>query len=114
MTAPCRNASCRARRDDQITVGDCSLNRRVDVYANICPVDAKSDVLEHLKLISARSAKLVRFKGYSIEVGDTANVLVFDCREPETAVAECIVPMYDFKRGRQTFTCAPVEIHVPQ
>jgi hypothetical protein len=36
---------------------------------------------------------------------------VFDCQDQETAVAELVAPMYGFKRGRQTFTRQPVQIH---
>ncbi len=43
--------------------------------------------------------------------GKAADILVFDCERPEAAVAELVAPMYGFKRGRQTFTRAPAQMH---
>jgi cytosine deaminase len=94
--------------------GDCSLIRMANLYANICQVGARGDVRECFNMITERSAKLMRLKRYGIEVGNAADLLVFDCQDPETAVAELVAPMYGFKRGRQTFTRTPVEIHRPQ
>jgi cytosine/creatinine deaminase len=94
--------------------GDCSLIRMANIYANICQVGARSDVRECFNMITERSAKLMRLKRYGVEVGNAADLLVFDCQDPETAVAELVAPMYGFKRGRQTFTRTPVEIHRPQ
>ena len=94
--------------------GDCSLIRIANLYANICQVGARGDVHECFNMVTERSARLMRLKGYGIAVGNPADLLVFDCREVETAVAELVAPMYAFKRGRQTITRAPVEIHRPQ
>jgi cytosine deaminase len=94
--------------------GDCSLIRMANLYANICQVGARGDIRECFNMITERSAKLMRLKRYGIEVGNAADLLVFDCQDPETAVAELVAPMYGFKRGRQTFTRTPVEIHRPQ
>ncbi len=93
--------------------GDCSLIRMANLYANICQVGTRGDVRECFNMITERSAKLMRLAGYGVDVGKAADLLVFDCEEPETAVAELVAPMYGFKRGRQTFTRAPVEIHRP-
>jgi cytosine deaminase len=94
--------------------GDCSLIRMANLYANICQVGARGDVRECFNMITERSAKLLRLKNYGVTVGNPADLLVFDCQDAETAVAELVAPMYGFKRGRQTFTRAPVEIHRPQ
>ena len=93
--------------------GDCSLIRMANLYANIAHVGARGDVRECFNMITERSAKLMRLKSYGVEVGKAADLLVFDCHEPATAVAELIAPMYGFKRGRQTFTRTPVEIQRP-
>lgn len=94
--------------------GDCSLIRMANLYANIGQVGARGDVRECFNMITERSAKLMRLKDYGIAVGRAADLLVFDCQEMETAVAELVAPMCGFKRGRQTFTRTPVEIHRPQ
>jgi cytosine deaminase len=94
--------------------GDCSLIRIANLYANIAQVGAQGDVRECFNMITERSAKLMRLKHYGIAVGKAADLLVFDCLDPATAVAELVAPMYGFKRGRQTFTRTPVAIHRPQ
>jgi cytosine deaminase len=91
--------------------GDCSLIRMANLYANICQVGARGDIRECFNMITERSARLLRLKQYGIEVGKAADLLVFDCQDQETAVAELVAPMYGFKRGRQTFTRQPVQIH---
>lgn len=94
--------------------GDCSLIRMANLYANIAHVGAKSDVGECFNMVTERSAKLMRLKHYGVAPGKSADLLVFDCHDPATAVAEVIAPMYGFKRGRQTFTRPPVDVHRPQ
>jgi cytosine deaminase len=91
--------------------GDCSLIRMANLYANICQVGARSDIRECFNMITERSAALMRLREYGIAVGKSADLLVLDCQDPETAVAELVAPMYGFKRGRQTFTREPVVLH---
>jgi cytosine deaminase len=91
--------------------GDCSLIRMANLYANICQVGARSDIRECFNMITERSASLMRLRDYGIAVGKSADLVVLDCRDPETAVAELVAPMYGFKRGRQTFTREPVVLH---
>ena len=93
--------------------GDCSLIRMANLYANICHVGARSDIRECFNMITDRSARLMRLKDYGIEVGNSADMVVFDCADPEAAVAELAVPIHGFKRGRQTFTREPVQLHRP-
>jgi cytosine/creatinine deaminase len=93
--------------------GDCSLIRMANLYANVAHVGARGDVRECFNMVTERSAKLMRLKNYGVEVGKAADLLVFDCEDATMAVAENISPMYGFKRGRQTFTRRPVEIHRP-
>jgi cytosine deaminase len=91
--------------------GDCSLIRMANLYANICQVGARSDIRECFNMITERSAALMRLSDYGVAVGKSADLLVLDCQDPETAVAELVAPMYGFKRGRQTFTREPVVLH---
>ena len=87
--------------------GDCSLIRMANLYANICQVGARGDIRECFNMITERSAALMRLRDYGIAVGKSADLVVLDCQDPETAVAELVAPMYGFKRGRQTFTREP-------
>jgi cytosine deaminase len=93
--------------------GDCSLVRMANLYANICQVGARHDIRECFNMITSRSAKLARVEDYGIAVGRAADLVVLDCAEPESAVAELVPPVYGFKRGRQTFTRKPAELHRP-
>jgi cytosine deaminase len=91
--------------------GDCSLIRMANLYANICHVGARSDIRECYNMITSRSAALLRLADYGIAVGNSADLVVLDCTEPEAAVAELVAPMYGFKRGRHTFTRQPAVMH---
>ncbi len=94
--------------------GDCSLIRMANLYANICQVGKRNEIMECFEMVTRRSAKLLRLEDYGIAVGKSADLVVLDCAEPETAVAELAVPLYGFKRGRFTFTRKPAELHRPQ
>jgi cytosine deaminase len=48
-----------------------------------------------------------------VEVGKSADLVVLDCQDRESAVAEVVTPLYGFKRGRPTFTRRPAELHRP-
>ncbi len=94
--------------------GDCSLLRIANLYANICQVGRRADMLECFHMITSRSAALMRLGGYGLAVGCSADLVVLDATDPAQAVAELAQPMYGFKRGRQTFTRALPELHRPR
>lgn len=91
--------------------GDCSLIRMANLYANICQVGARADIRECFNMITSRSAALLGRHDYGIEVGRSADIVVLDCTEPESAIAEIVQPIYGFKRGRHTFTRSPAILH---
>jgi len=93
--------------------GDCSLLRMANLYANVCQVGKRDDIGECFEMITARSARLMRRADYGVEVGNSADLVVLDCQDRESAVAEVVTPLYGFKRGRQTFTRRPAELHRP-
>ena len=64
-------------------------------------------------LITNRSAKLMRLNDYGLEVGKWADLVVLDCYDRATAIAELVQPLWGFKRGRVTFTRKPAELHRP-
>ncbi len=94
--------------------GDCSLIRMANLYANICQVGKHADIVECFNMVTERSAKLMRLEGYGVEAGNPADLVVHDCQDPATAVAELVPPVYGFKNGRQTFTRQPAALHRPQ
>ncbi|MGH6915205.1 MAG: amidohydrolase family protein, partial [Geminicoccales bacterium] len=93
--------------------GDCSLIRMANLYANICQVGARGDVVECYEMITSRSAELMRLPDYGLAVGKAADLVVLDCADRATAVAELVQPIWGFKRGRMTFTRKPAELHRP-
>lgn len=93
--------------------GDCSLVRMANLYANVCQVGAAAETRECFEMVTRRSARILRLDGYGVEVGNRADLVVLDCGAPEQAVAEVVDPIWGFKRGRQTFTRPPAELHRP-
>ncbi len=93
--------------------GDCSLIRMANLYANICHVGARADVIECFEMVTRRSARLMGIDDYGVTVGKSADLVVLDCVRRENAVAELAPPVYGFKRGRQTFTREPARLHRP-
>jgi cytosine deaminase len=94
--------------------GDCSLIRMANLYANICQVGAREDVRACFNMITTHAARLMRLQEYGVEVGNAADLVVLDCPDPETAIAELAAPLYGFKRGRQTFTRERAVLHRPR
>ena len=84
-----------------------------NLYANVCQVGKRDDVRECFEMITRRSARLLRLDDYGVAVGKQADLVVLDCPNPETAVAELTEPRYGFKRGRLTFTRPAAELHRP-
>lgn len=93
--------------------GDCSLIRMANLYANICQVGARRDIRECFNMVTTRSADLMRLPNYGLEVGKFADLVVLDCTDPESAVAELVPPLRAFKRGRQIFSRPAAELHRP-
>jgi cytosine deaminase len=93
--------------------GDCSLIRMANLYANICQVGTRADIIECFNMITTRSARLTNLQDYGLEVGKAADLVVLDSESPEAAVAELAPVLFAFKRGRRTVTREPVVVHRP-
>ena len=89
--------------------GDCSLIRMANLYANICQVGLRDDIVECYEMITSRSAELMRLTDYGVAVGKSADLVVIDCATRATAVAELVQPLWAFKRGRLTSSRTPPE-----
>ena len=93
--------------------GDCSLVRMANLYANVAQVGAGTDILECFKMVTSRSAALMNLKDYGLAVGKAADLVVLDCEDPRTAVAELAPVLMAFKRGRRSVTREPARLHRP-
>ena len=93
--------------------GDGSLLRMANLYANVCQVGARGDVIECFRMISDRPAQLMRLAEYGLAVGKPMDLVVLDCTDRAGAVAELAQPLWGFKGGRRTFTWPAPELHRP-
>jgi cytosine deaminase len=91
--------------------GDGSLIRMANLYANVAQASRQEDLTECFAMLTERSARLMRREGYGIAVGNAADLLVLDCRDPAQAVAELAQPLCGFKAGKLTFTRPAARLH---
>ena len=82
--------------------GDCSLTRIANLYANILQVDRPAPLKQCFEMLTSRSAEVLNFRDYGLEVGNPADVVILNAETPEQAVAEIAQPTASFKKGRQT------------
>jgi cytosine deaminase len=94
--------------------GDCSLIRMANLYANICQVGKKADMLEYFNMVTRRPAEMMRLVDYGLAVGKAADLVVLDATEPELAIAEVVPVLYAFERGRMTVSREPAKLLRPQ
>jgi cytosine deaminase len=93
--------------------GDCSLIRMANLYANVCQVGSREDMRECFRMITSRAAALMNLRGYGIELGNAADLVVLDCQTQEQAVAELAPVLHVFKNGGRTVTRNAPELHYP-
>ena len=93
--------------------GDCSLIRMANLYANVCQVGQIDDTIECFDMVTRRSADLLNLDDYGIEVGKSADLVVIDNKDRQSAVAELSQPLMGLKRGRPTFRREPARLLRP-
>jgi cytosine/creatinine deaminase len=84
--------------------GDCSLLRMANLYANIAQLGRPGELQACLQMVTSLPAKLMNIGDYGIEVGRPADIVVLDCSDSVSAVAELANPLFGMKRGRMSFT----------
>jgi cytosine deaminase len=82
--------------------GDCSLIRIANLHANVLQVRHPLALRECFAMLTERSARLLNLKDYGLNIGNPADIVLFDVATPERAIAEIRNPRAAFKRGRQT------------
>jgi cytosine/creatinine deaminase len=87
--------------------GDCSLIRMANLYANVAQIGTPRELATCLDMVTVLPAKLMNRDDYGIAVGNPADLVVFDCRDRSSAVAEIARPLFGIKKGRRTFVCPP-------
>jgi cytosine deaminase len=93
--------------------GDCSLLRIANLYANVAQTGRPDELQACFDMVTALPARLVNLKDYGIAVGNPADIVVLDCADPVSAVAELAQPVLGMKRGRISFLHASATLNRP-
>jgi cytosine deaminase len=83
--------------------GDCSLIRMANLYANVAQTGRPGELAACFDMITTLAAKLMNLKDYGVAIGNPADLVVLDCGNPGSAVAELAAPLFGVKRGRRSF-----------
>jgi cytosine deaminase len=94
--------------------GDCSLIRMANLYANIAQIGRPEELEACLDMITAMPARLMNLPDYGIAVGNPADIVVLNCADRASAVAELAQPILGIKRGRISFSHPAAFIHRPE
>jgi len=93
--------------------GDCSLLRMANLYANIAQLGRPDQIQACLEMVTSHPAKLMNLADYGIAVGNPADIVVLDCMDSASAVAELAQPLLAMKRGRTSFSRPKATINWP-
>jgi cytosine deaminase len=93
--------------------GDCSLLRMANLYANVAQTGRPDELQACFDMVTTLPARLMNLKDYGIAVGNPADIVVLDCADPVSAVAELARPVLGMKRGRVSFWNSPAQINRP-
>lgn len=93
--------------------GDCSLVRIANLYANALQLATPVALETCLDLVTALPARLMNLTDYGIAVGNPADIVVLDCRDRVSAIAELAQPLFGLKAGRRSFTRPQPVLHPP-
>jgi cytosine deaminase len=93
--------------------GDCSLLRMANLYANVAHAGRSSELAACFDMVTSLPARLMNAADYGVRVGNPADLVVLDGRDPAMAVAELAQPLFGLKRGRRSFTRHAATIHHP-
>ena len=91
--------------------GDCSLIRMANLYANVTQVSRPADLELCLAMITERPARMMNLRDYGLLPGNPADIVVLDCANEASAIAELAQPLMVYRRGAMTVSRpAPVLI----
>jgi cytosine deaminase len=93
--------------------GDCSLLRMANLYANIAQLGRPEELRACMEMVTLMPAKLMNLGDFGIAVGNPADIVVLDCADRVSAVAELAQPLLAMKRGRMSFSRPATTLHWP-
>jgi cytosine deaminase len=94
--------------------GDCSLIRIANLYANVAQIGRPDQLEACFDMITGMPAKLMNLGNYGIAAGNPADVVVLDCADRASAVAELAQPILGIKNGRISFSHPAATLHRPE
>ena len=94
-------------------LGDCSLIRMANLYANIARLRRAQDIAGCLDMVTTQAARLMNLPDYGLAVDGPADLVVLDCSDVVSAVAELSQPLFGFKNGRQSFSRSAAILNRP-
>jgi cytosine/creatinine deaminase len=92
-------------------MGDASLLRMANLYANIAQLGRREDFERCFDMITGTAAKLMNLGDYGLAVGNAADLVVLPCRSLAAAVTELAQPLMGYKRGRKSFSRPAAVLH---
>jgi cytosine deaminase len=93
--------------------GDCSLLRMANLYSNIAQLGRPDELQACMEMVTRLPAKLMNLGDYGIAVGNPADIVVLDCADRVSAVAELAQPLLAMKRGRIGFSRPTATLNWP-
>jgi cytosine deaminase len=90
--------------------GDCSLIRMANLYANVAQIGGADAMAQCFAMVTTLPARLMNLRDYGIVVGNPADLVVLDCSDRATAMAELARPLFGMKNGRRTFISPPARL----
>ena len=90
--------------------GDCSLVRMANLYANVAQIGRAAELASCLDMVTTLPAKVMNLRNYGLAVGNPADLVVLDCKDRKSAVAEIARPLFGMKAGKRTFVCPPPQL----
>ena len=94
-------------------LGDGSLLRMANLYANIAQVGSDEDFNECFNMITSRPAALLNLDRYGVAAGKAADLVVFDATSRREAVSSLSPVRFAVKRGVRTVTNPGAALHLP-
>jgi cytosine deaminase len=94
-------------------LGDCSLTRIANLYANVVQRYGPKDLAVCFEMITDRAATLMRLPDYGLAVAKAADLVVWNETSTADVIAKCGLPLAGFKRGRRIFTREAPVLHRP-
>jgi cytosine deaminase len=93
--------------------GDGSLIRIANLYANVIQRGSHDELMDCFDMMTRFPAKLLGLKNHTIAVGNPADLVLWNAKDPAEAVATIALPLHGFKRGRRTFSRDLPKLHTP-